>query len=148
MPGFNAATVVEPLDYDFRTTENPKAPHGVIKEPTDRQLADYLAGIKKLLAKFKGQLPESLLGGDVNPVDLFNAMDDLDPEVVVNFHADMAGLFAELCSGDPSKADILGLPIRVRAIFYAWLQQEVMSPEAAPGAGSGQVVTMPRAAAG
>lgn len=148
MPAFNAATVVEPLDYDFRTKDTPKAPHGTIREPTDRQLADYLSGIKKLLAKFKDQLPESLISGDVNPVDLMNAMDDLDPEVVVEFHSDMAGLFAELCSGSPSKAEILGLPIRLRSMFYGWLQQEVMSPEAAPGAGSGQVVTMPRAAAG
>lgn len=136
MPGFNAATVVEPLDYDFRTPGNPNAPHGTVREPTDRQLAEYLAGIKALLARFRGQLPEDLLAGDANPGDLINAVEDLDPEIVIQFHAEMAGLFAELCSGEPSKDQILALPIRIRAMFYGWLQQEVMSPEAAPGGGS------------
>ena len=48
----------------------------------------------------------------------------------------MAGIAAGLCSGEPSKDDILRLPPRIRAMFLAWLQREVMSPEAAPGGGS------------
>lgn len=136
MGGFNAATVVEPLDYDFRTKESPNARHGVVKEPTDRQIADYMSGIKELTKSLKADLPEGLTDKDADLNDLFGAVDDLDPEVVIHFHQNMAGLFSQLCSGDPSKDDILAVPIRIRVMFYAWLQREVMSPEAAPGGGS------------
>jgi hypothetical protein len=146
MAGFDSGTVVEPLDYTFEA--HIKGCKGTIKEPTDRQLAEYLSGIKELVSSFKGQLPESLVQGSTDITELMNAVEDLDPEVIIRFHEGMAGLFAALCSGEPDKATILKLPIRIRAVFYAWLQQEVMSPEAAPGGGSAQVVTMPRAAAG
>jgi len=136
MAGFNAATVVEPLDYDFRTKENPKAIHGVIKEPNDRQIADYMAGVKKLVKTLQSDLPDALQTGSDDLTALFMAVDDLDPEIIVKFHDEMAGLFAALCSGEPSKEDLLTLPIRIRVVFYGWLQQEVMSPEVAPGAGS------------
>jgi hypothetical protein len=136
MGGFNAGTVVEPLDYDFRTKDAPNAIHGVIKEPTDRQIADYMSGIKKLTTELKADLPASLTTAGADIADLFNAVDDLDPEFIIKFHEAMAGLFAQLCSGDPSQKDILALPIRIRVMFYGWLQQEVMSPEAAPGGGS------------
>ena len=76
------------------------------------------------------------------------ALDDLDPEDVVSLMGKMAALYADLCSGDPSKAQILALPMRVRQQFFVWLQTEVMSPEAGPGAGRAQVTPLPRAAAG
>lgn len=142
MPGFNAATVVEPLNYDFRTKDNPGGRYGTIREPTDRQLANYLSGIKELITRFKGQIPESLMSGSPDVSVLMDAVDALDPEVVVDFHAGLAGLFSELCSGEPSREDIIGVPIRIRGMFYAWLQQEVMSPEAVPGGGS-NVTTLP-----
>jgi hypothetical protein len=138
MTGFNAGTVVEPLDYDFRTKDNPNAIHGVVREPTDRQIADYMAGVKAVVKKLKADLPKEVTSGgdDIDMAALFMAVDDLDPEVVITFHEDMAGIFATLCSGQPSREDILGLPIRIRVMFYAWIQREVMSPEAAPGGGS------------
>ena len=137
MTGFNAATVVEPLDYDFRTKDYPNAVHGVVKEPNDQQIAEYMAGVKELVKGIREKLPTAMTdGSDVDIQELFMAVDDLDPAVVVKFHADMAGVIAKLCSGQPSKQDILDLPIRMRVMFYAWLQREVMSPEAAPGGGS------------
>ncbi|HTJ67547.1 MAG TPA: hypothetical protein VL551_08475 [Actinospica sp.] len=145
MAGFNAEAVVEPLDYSFR-------PHvdkaGTIKEPTDRQIAAYLAGVKKLIKDYRGQLPDDLIGGSTDMAAVLSAVEDLDAEVTVRFNADMAGLFADLCSGDPSKDDILALPPRIRAVFARWLQQEVMAPEAAPGGGNAQVKTLRSVAAG
>lgn len=144
MGGFKAAEVVAPLDYDFRTKDNPKGRYGVIREPNDRQIADYMSGVKKLIKDLKADLPEAIAQGgeDVDLSVLFMAVDDLDPEVVVRFHDDMAALFAALCSGEPGKDDILAVPIRIRVVFYAWLQREVMSPEVEPGAGS-NVTTLP-----
>lgn len=140
MAKFDAAKVVEELAYDFR-------PHcdkyGTVREPSDRQLADYMAQSKKLAASLKEKLPEGILDSDsASATEMFDAVENLDPEIVVEFHQDMAGIFATLCSGDPSRDDILRLPIRIRVMFYAWLQQEVMNPEAVPGGGS-NVTTLP-----
>jgi hypothetical protein len=42
----------------------------------------------------------------------------------------------------------MALPMRIRTIFYRWLQEEVMSPEAVSGGGNAQVTTLRSAAAG
>lgn len=148
MPAFNAATIVEPLDYDFRTKDTPEAPHGTIREPNDRQISQFLAGLKKLVSEFQGKVPEDLMNGTTDVAVLLSSLDELDPEVIVQFHQSLAGLFSALCSGSPTKAELLKLSPRIRSIFYAWLQQEVMAPEAVPGGGNAQVVTMPQSAAG
>jgi hypothetical protein len=148
MAGFSAETVVEPLDYDFRTKADRDAIHGTVTEPTDRQIAGYMAGIKKLVKDYEGQLPEGLVTGGADAASLTDAAEELDPEVVVRLHGDVAELFAALCSGEPSKDDILRLPPRIRAHFYGWLQREVMNPEAAPGGGRQQVTTLRAVAAG
>ena len=170
MAGFDAASVVEALDYAFdsckgdhegscwRGSETEPRPakctvfvpgcHGVVAEPTDRQIAGYLSGIKKLVKDYQGQLPDNLVTGEADAAALTDAAEELDPEVVVRLHGDVAGLFAGLCSGEPSREDILRLPPRIRAFFYRWLQQEVMSPEAAPGGGRTQVKTLRSVAAG
>lgn len=146
MAGFDAASVVEPLDYTLR-------PHvdkaGTIREPNDRQIADYLGGYQKLIRDYRGQLPDQLVAGvspDIGAV--LDAATELDTEVVLKLNADVAALVAALCSNDPSKDDILGLPPRIRGMFCSWVQKEVMSPEAAPGGGRAQVRTLRSAAAG
>jgi hypothetical protein len=46
MPGFKAQGVVEALDYDF----NPYvAEKGTIPEPTDRQIAEFLSGMREVI---------------------------------------------------------------------------------------------------
>lgn len=136
MAGFDAGSVVDPLDYTFKPDVDVE---GVIKEPSDKQIAEYMTNVKNLVKDLKGKLPDALLtGGDIDITQLFAAADDLDPGVVVDFHTQMAGLFAKLCSGEPSKASILALPIRKRVMFYGWLQREVMSPEPASGGGKQQ----------
>ena len=142
MPAFSAESVVEALDYSFLPYTDAK---GTIREPTDKQIASFLTGVKKVVKESEDKLP------DVDPADpasVMDALDDLDPEDVVSLMGKMAGLYADLCSGDPSKAQILALPMRVRQQFFAWLQTEVMSPEAGPGAGRAQVRPQMRAVAG
>jgi len=147
MAGFDANAVVEPLDYTLR-------PHvdtaGTIREPNDRQIADYLAGYQQMIRDYRGQLPDELVAGAGNPNigAVLDATTELDPEIVLKLNAEVAGLVAGLCSGDPGKDDILGLPPRVRAMFLAWLQREVMSPEAVPGGGKAQVKNLRSVAAG
>ena len=143
MPAFSAESVVEALDYSFLPYTDAK---GTIREPTDKQIASFLTGVKKVVKESEDKLPETVDPAD--PSSVMEALDDLDPEDVVSLMGKMAGLYADLCSGDPSKAQIMALPMRVRQQFYVWLQSEVMSPEAGPGAGRAQATPQMRAVAG
>jgi hypothetical protein len=143
LPAFSAESVVEALDFSFKPYT---AAEGTIKEPSDKQIASFLTGIKKVVKESEAKLPSTVDASD--PAAVMEALDDLAPEDVVSLMGKMAGLYADLCSGDPTKAQILALPMRVRQQFFTWLQTEVMSPEAAPGAGKTPVRPALRAAAG
>ena len=145
MPAFDAGTVVEALDFTFEPFV--RGCKGTIREPSDKQIADFLQGIKDVVKAVEKDMPGGVVAGD-DPQALLQAADDLDPELVVSLMAQMAEKYAALCGDFPSAAQILGLPMRRRQGFFMWLQTEVMSPEAGPGAGIAQVRELPRAAAG
>ena len=155
MPQFDASGIVEGLECKLK----PYAEFdGVIPEPTDKQIGEFLSGLKRIMAEAKEKL------GREEEIDLTDtgqvakALDDLDPDEFVKVCDDMAGLHAALCGeraepdgtvvvpGKPSKAQILAVPLRRRLLFYNWLQGEVMSPEAAAPAGNGRLATLPRRA--
>jgi hypothetical protein len=143
MAGFNAATVVESLDWTFEPFVQAR---GCIKEPTDEQIARYLKDIQGIAAEVKEKVPDAPDGGDL--VDLTDAVADLDLDSIAELTGKMAGIVAALCSGEPSRDTILALPPRRRTMFYGWLQQEVMSPEAVPAGGNAPVTTLRSARAG
>lgn len=138
------------------------AAKGTVQEPTDDQIVKFLTDVKGLVTRLHDEarqraasatdapgtdlVPASVESRD--PADLVDAIEELDPAVVGEFHGELAGIFAALCSDSPSRETLLSLPMRIRVLFYAWLRQEVMSPEAAPGAGNAQVTTLRSAAAG
>jgi hypothetical protein len=149
LAAFSAESVAEELGYTFTYKVGDKVipgPSGVIDEPTDRQIAKFLTGVKKVVKESEDKLPST--ADPANPASVTDALDDLNPEDVVSLMGKMAQLYADLCSGSPSKAEILALPMRRRQAFYAWLQQEVMSPEAGPGAGRARPSSPLRAVAG
>lgn len=140
MAGFKAEGVVEALDYDFRPYVNAQ---GTIPEPTDKQITTFMVGLKKTYEDAKGEVPE-----DADLSDPIAALDSLDPEAQMAGLTHLNGIYAELCSGTPSAEQISQLPLRVRGIFFAWLQGEVMAPEAVPGGGTAQVRDLRSARAG
>lgn len=140
MAGFTAQGVVDALDYDFRPYVNA---HGTTPEPTDQQISQFLKDIRDTVKGAEGKLPEDLPGDD--PVALLNALDDLEPDIVVQLMAQMSEAYSKLCSGKPSAQEISDLPMRVRQIFFNWLQTEVMAPEAATGGGNVRALS-PRSA--
>ena len=98
----------------------------------------------------QGELPHLRVGEGV-AVGWHAAAADAEGCLPVEFAGllgDMAVIFSELCSGKPTAAQINALPVRVRTIFFAWLQGEVMSPEAVTGAGQTQVTPLRSARAG
>jgi hypothetical protein len=135
MPQFDASSIVEPLQCKLR----PYADFDdVIPEPSDQQVGVFLAGLKKVMTEANEKL-----GGakDVDVTDreqVMAAIEELEPDDFVQVADEMAAIHAALCSGRPSKAEILSVPLRRRNAFYNWLQGEVLNPEAAPGAGNGQ----------
>lgn len=146
MAGFQAEGVVDPLDYDFRTKANPKAAHGTIPEPTDQQIADFLTGMKTIVKEFENDIPKDV---DLNdPGSMMSALDDLDPEINVKLVGKMCVVYSALCSGTPTEQQIHDLPPRIRQVFFAWLQGEVMAPEAATGGGQQRVIPLRSGRAG
>ena len=143
MAGFKAESVVEALDYDFKPFVQVS---GTIPEPTDRQIADFLGDMKSLFKEIESDLPQGVNLDDMGSV--MSAMDELDTEVTIKITGKMCEVYAKLCSGTPSEAQIRELPPRIRQIFFSWLQQEVMAPEAVTGAGQTQVTPLRSARAG
>jgi hypothetical protein len=148
MPSFNAASVVEPLDYDL--TAYVPGRKGVLKEPSDDQLTAFERAFYKetqRLRKLLGPLPD----GD-DPDEYLVALEKRENAAVsaeVNRTWKIqAAFYAGLCSGEPSEADIMALPRRVRVHFFRWLREELVNPEAEAGAGTAEVISLPSAAAG
>lgn len=149
MAGFNAATVVEPLDYTFE----PFVPgcKGTIEEPGDEQIAGFMNAMKELFAEGSQQGLEELgrdSSGTPDTAAMVEALDALSPTETVAMMKKMNAIFSDLCSGHPTAAQIGKLPLRRRSAFFAWLQSEVIRPEAGTGAGNGQLIKLPAAAAG
>jgi hypothetical protein len=155
MPQFDASGIVEGLECKLKPYADFE---DVIPEPSDRQIGEFLKGLKTLMSS---ALTTMGIEGEVdatNPEQVMRALDDLEPDKFVEVMDAMAGLHAALCGeetgadgnvtkpGRPSKAQILAVPMRRRQMFYQWLQTEVMSPEAVTPGGNGQVLSLPRAA--
>jgi hypothetical protein len=147
MPTFDAGTVLEQLDWDF-TAAGVKA-KGTVREPSDAVIGQFLEGIRDLYTKAQnGPLAAAALPADTSPEDMLAALTSLTGAAFVDFMAETAALFSGLCGGSPSRDQILGLPMRVRVHFYAWIQKEVVNPEAVPAAGLAEVRKLPTAAGG
>ena len=149
MPTFDAGDVVESLDWDFTKSKiaSLKTAKGTIPEPTDAAIGRFLDGLKKLYAEAQKSLTAEM-PDDATPDQMLDALSQLTGDVFVKFMADTAELFSGLCSGKPSQDQLLALPMRVRVKFYAWVQTEVVNPEAGTGGGTAAVVRLPSAAAG
>jgi hypothetical protein len=149
MPGFVAADIAEPLEYDF-TKYFDKA--GVIREPTDKQIVTFQKAFRKEMlqaARELGAVRNLPDVADMDPDEFLAALEKTsldDSEATIKRQAK---LYADLCSSDPTAADLLKLPLRVRLGFYRWLQGEIMNPEAGAGAGAnGQKLALVPPAAG
>jgi len=150
MPKFDAGAVVEPLDYDFTTVRGytRKSAKGTITEPNDEKIATFIASLRDMMKGAEAIVGTGGVDIMVDPTAFFGQLDSYDPEKLLGVFRGMAEAFSALCSGKPSAEEIMDLPLRVRVKFFAWLQQEVVSPEVGPGAGIAAVTPLRSAAAG
>jgi hypothetical protein len=145
MPKFDAGEVYSALDYDFTKAGVPDK--GRVPEPTDAMIGKFLSGLKSLVESIQDSAHLGEVDTD-NPLAVLEALNSLDAETFVDALQKMAEHYAELTRGQPSLETLLALPLRVRQAFYAWIQTEVISPEAAPGATSQPGKTQLSAVAG
>jgi hypothetical protein len=136
MPNFNAATIAESLDYDF-------APHvkasGTIPEPSDDQIGEFLDAVQGVMKEAQAMVPEDL--DTDNAAALLDAMNHLEAAEFVRITAKMSGVYSRLCSNHPTERQIQALPLRIRRLFFEWLQQEVINPEAVTDDGTAPAKT-------
>jgi hypothetical protein len=143
MPSFDAGSVVEPIHLKLLPYAEFDAD---VREPSDKQLGEFLAGLKRLMRT--GLASMGLEGGvdTRDPEATIRALDELEPEKFVEVMSELADLHSKLCSGKPTKAQILAVPVPRRMLLFAFLQGEVMSPEPVPAGGGPQLHSLPRAA--
>src|ERR1700733_12864244 len=125
--GFNAAAVVEPLDWDFSGV-NGMLPtdKGTIPEPTDadiEKLFQDVAALSNKLLKDAG-----LEQKEATPEELIIALADLPEGSEVGIRDVLKGmsqLFADLCKNQPNLDQLTRLPMRIRMRFFVWLAKEL-----------------------
>lgn len=140
--GFDAGTVVEPLDWDFTKYDGGK---GTVPEPTDKMIETFFRDIAKAAAEMFTTLgidkDEAAAADPVTVIETVAATDIETPLTTKMFDA-MFKATAKLCSNQPSLAQLKKLPMRVRSRFVTWLIGELspevggavsLSPGAAPG---------------
>lgn len=139
MPQFDAVGIVEALECKLL----PYAQFdGVIPEPSDQQVGEYLTGLKKIIEADRARREARAKVDVTDPEQVRQALDDMTPQEFAAQAGEMAELYSALCSGTPSKEQILAVPRRARLVFYTWLQGEVLNPEAVTPAGNAQVRTL------
>lgn len=151
MPKFDAGAVVEPLDYDFTTIKGypHKRARGTIPEPSDEQIANLLAALREQAATAGKMVEPGNEAQDFSdPTAFLHQLDNFDPAVFTELYAKVGRAYADLCSGQPSYEEIMSLPMRVRNRFFAWVMEEVVSPEAGTGAGNAAVIPLRTPVAG
>lgn len=141
--GFDASSVVEPLDWDFTKYAGPTA-KGTIPEPSDAKIETFLREVKELARSNEAMLPG--LSAIEDPKEMLDALDQFETSVITTTMAGLAEAYAKLCANQPNKTQITKLPLRVRMAFFSWIAGEVVRPEGVTNAGKKGALVLPRAA--
>lgn len=131
MTKFNAATAVEPMEYDF--TEYIEGAVGIIPEPSEAQVQTYFKTVSGLATEFTDLRKRmSSISEDDDEIDtenpdvaaLMEEVKNLDMTAVLG---QITEAVAALCSNEPSVEVINRLPFRVRQAFAKWVGQQFRS---------------------
>lgn len=149
--GFNAESVVEPMDWDFTKYGAGK---GTIPEPSDREVERFLKKYQVLISqtlrsaelRAAEQLDEAIseaAGGDekrlLTLAESVAVMSRIDSDELLSgpeAAEALVGLFASITKGQPSKEQMMQLPHRIRGAFYGWVMGQLTNPDFSAAAGS------------
>jgi hypothetical protein len=130
VPTFDGGSAVEPM----RCKLPQSGFDGDIPEPSHVQVQAFLDAQRSELVRIRKENE-----GIPDDEDLEATLARInDPEKAAAAHKRSAKIYADVCSGSPSAADLEKLPFRVFAVFTTWLNQVLLNPEAETGAGSSQ----------
>lgn len=140
MPKFDAASVVEPLDWDF--TKFVDGAKGITPEPNEKLLAEFIRDVANLtsdVAKERKGLSE-----DASIEDVVAAVAELRTcDILEEMYERMSHIYAAVCQDSPNFDQLQGLPIRHRSAFYTYMAKE-LRPEVF-GVGMSATQSSPRA---
>lgn len=125
MPKFDAATAVDPFEWDF----NPRVDaHGTVPEPTDTQVARFYADLSNHLRDALGA--DRIEGVDLtDPFEVGTLFQSLTAEDNEQLYGRLLEIYAAVCSDSPNRDQLAALPFQVRRKFYGMVQ-EWLRPEA------------------
>lgn len=128
MAGFNAATAVEPLNYDFSAFEGPV---GVVPEPSTKQVNAYFDEVKALAKEVQASraaadaAAKSVEEDEMTEAKAQEVLATVQEGDINGYDTRMSELTADLCSGSPTLKQIDALPFRVRFAFMQWVVQSL-----------------------
>src|SRR5450755_895865 len=128
MPGFDAGTVVEPLDWNFDAFGGGR---GTVPEPSDERLSTFIRDVMKAQTSETTALAGLTDAGE-DPEEMLAAIAELPEDVLPGVTKAMIAPYAALCDGSPTEEQLTKLPPRVRVAFFSWLAGE-LRPEASAG---------------
>lgn len=125
---FDASKDADPLEYDFNPYADAK---GAVPEPSDGQVAAFYEGLSKQFTRALGE--DRTAGLDpTDPLSVAELFQSLDADDHEKLYTSLLDLHAEVCSEQPTRAELEKLPFRIRRMFYGavqgWLRPEGWKP--------------------
>lgn len=128
MTGFNAATAVEAMDYDFTAFGGSK---GIIPEPSTKAVKQFFDALQAIAAEVRPLMEKAQAAekGELSNEDISELMAAMDDDLVEKQQDRIIDAVADLCGGFPPRDEIANLPYRVLGAFNAWIGAQIR-PEA------------------
>jgi hypothetical protein len=121
LPSFDAATVVEPMDYDFTKFGGRK---GDIPEPNEDQVISLYSSMDELVKELAGEFVQ--LPKNPSATELVDSLNQLTMSESYKPMLDgMTVIYARVCSDTPSEEELRQLPPRIRALFFQWVAKQL-----------------------
>lgn len=124
--GFVAKDAVAQLDYDFDGlgVAALEGVRGTTPEPTQDQIRNMRFRLRELFN----------LGDVDDPAALQKRIAALTPDEIRERDEEMAEIYADACTQQPTTAEILALPHRVMSAYIGYLSEEFLTPTAGSSA--------------
>lgn len=122
MAGFDAATAVDPLEYNLAPYVTGEGAKGIVPEPSQASMRTYRKAIMSVMNEYK----------DFETADVEKLSEQEVEDLQVRseaLEAKMDELTAQLCQNQPSAETLAKLPWRHKILFSKWLQEQ-FNPEA------------------
>lgn len=121
MAKFDAATAVDPMDFDLSKYGGPI---GIIPEPTNGQIEAFFTTMQSAMVKIGAQPGQRLT---------LEAASAIPEDMATIMMGTMKQALVDLGGGSFSGEDIDRLPFRVQTAFVAWIVGELNPEAGAPG---------------